>query len=270
MGGYPNIGLLSHLGKMKRIKRIRRFGLVFSSSLGMLGVWGNPVFSQVTNPDNGFTSIFDGKTLSGWKVYGKVRDIEKNYWTVEKGTITCNTIGDKNHSGVWLFYEEELTDFELKVKFQAYRDSPGNSGLQVRSRLDKGGDIDGPQFDIHPPNPFRTGLLYDESDGYNRWIFPSMPSPALKKEQVVSSSVFYYSDDELSWNELHIICKGTNMKSFLNGTLVTDFDGEGILNDELHREQRVGMKGKIALQVHGKNELLIRFKDVQLKKTHEK
>lgn len=216
-------------------------------------------------PQSNFVSIFDGKTLDGWKVYGSESDIEKNYWTVEEGSIICNTMGDKEHGAVWLFYEKELSDFELKIKFQAYRDSPGNSGLQVRSRFYKGGDIDGPQFDIHPPAPFRTGLLYDESDGYNRWIYPNMPSPALKPEQANNTSTFYYSDDDQSWNELHIICKGTHIKSILNGTVVTDFDGEGILNDEIHKKQNVGMSGKIALQVHAKNEIRIAFKDVQLK-----
>ncbi|MDO5968547.1 DUF1080 domain-containing protein [Flavivirga aquimarina] len=223
-------------------------------------------FSTALFSQNHFVSIFDGKTLEGWKVYGLPSDLEKNYWSVENGSITCNTMGDKDHAAVWLFYEEELTDFELKIKFQAYRNSPGNSGLQVRSRYYEGGDIDGPQFDIHPPAPFRTGLLYDESDGYNRWIYPSMPSPALKPEQANNKSTFYYSDDNPSWNELHIICKGTHIKSILNGTVVTDFDGKGILDDDIHIKQHVGMSGKIALQVHGKNELLIRFKDIQLKK----
>ncbi|MEP3571108.1 MAG: family 16 glycoside hydrolase, partial [Flavobacteriaceae bacterium] len=88
----------------------------------------------------------------------------------------------------------------------------------------------------------------------------------LTQEQAKNKAVFYYSDDNPAWNELHIICKGTLIKSILNGTVVTDFDGEGILNDEIHKEQNVGMKGKIALQVHAKNELFIRFKDIQLKK----
>ncbi len=213
-----------------------------------------------------FISIFDGETLDGWKVYGNPSDLEKNYWTVDNESILCNTMGDKNHGAVWLFYEEELNDFELKLKFQAYRDSPGNSGLQVRSRFYEGGDIDGPQFDIHPPAPFRTALLYDETDGYNRWIYPSMPSPALKPEAANNNSSFYYADDNPSWNELHIICRGTIIQSFLNGVLVTDFDGAGILDDAIHQEQHVGMSGKIALQVHAKNELKIRFKDIQLKK----
>ncbi len=212
-----------------------------------------------------FFSIFDGETLKGWKVYGNSSDLEKNYWTVDNESIFCNTIGDKDHGAVWLFYEEELTDFELKLKFQAYRDSPGNSGLQVRSRFYEGGDIDGPQFDIHPPAPFRTALLYDESDGYNRWIYPSMPNARLKPEDA-NNKIFYYSDDNPSWNELHVICKGTMIQSFLNGVLVTDFDGSGVLDDAIHQEQHVGMSGKIALQVHAKNELKIRFKDIQLKK----
>ncbi|MEP1486826.1 MAG: family 16 glycoside hydrolase [Algibacter sp.] len=213
-----------------------------------------------------FISIFDGETLEDWKVYGNPSDLEKNYWTVDHESILCNTMGDKNHGAVWLFYEEELTDFELKIKFQAYKGSPGNSGLQVRSRFYEGGDIDGPQFDIHPPAPFRTALLYDESDGYNRWIYPSMPSPALKPEDADNSSPFYYSGDTPAWNTLHIICRGTIIQSFLNGVLVTDFDGSGILDDVIHQEQHVGMSGKIALQVHAKNELKIRFKDIQLKK----
>ncbi|MEP3570617.1 MAG: family 16 glycoside hydrolase, partial [Flavobacteriaceae bacterium] len=134
---------------------------------------------EVRELQNGFIPIFNKETLDGWKVYGSPLDVEKKYWKVENNAITCNTMGDKDHGAVWLFYEEELKDFELKIKFQAYRDSPGNSGLQVRSRFYEGGDIDGPQFDIHPPDPFRTALLYDESDGYNRWIYPSMPNSAL-------------------------------------------------------------------------------------------
>ncbi len=54
------------------------------------------------------------------------------------------------------------------MKFQVYRDCPGNSGVQFRSRYDEtenGGWLDGPQVDIHAPLPmaWRTGLIYDET-----------------------------------------------------------------------------------------------------------
>ena len=213
-----------------------------------------------------FEQIFNAKTLAGWKVYAIPEDIEKNYWAVENGAIVCNTKGSKDHDYVWLFYEEELTDFELKIKFQAHRDSPGNSGIQFRSRFYEGGDIDGPQVDIHPPKPFRTGLIYDETDQYNHWIFPKTESFHIQPEQTSHKSTFYYADDTPSWNKLHIICKGNYVKTILNGTVVADFDGEGILNDKIHTEQNVGVSGKIGLQLHRKNAIHIAFKDIQLKK----
>ena len=221
----------------------------------------------IKKSNDGFISIFDGKTLDGWKVYSTKKDSEKNYWTVENASITCNTMGDKDHNAVWLFYEDTLDNFELKIKFQTYKTSPGNSGLQLRSAYNpETGNIDGPQIDIHPPSPFRTGLLYDESDDYNRWLYPNMPDHKLTPEEANNQSTSFYADESPAWNELHIICNGTQIKSILNGTVVTDFDGTGILDDLVHNAQGVGMSGKIALQVHGKNEILIRFKDIQLKK----
>lgn len=215
--------------------------------------------------EEGFTSIFDGSSLSGWKVYANAEDVKKNYWIAEDGTITCNTMGDKNHGAVWLFYEKELQDFELKLKFQVYKNSPGNSGIQVRSRYYEGGDIDGPQFDIHPPIPFRTGLLYDESDHYNRWLYPSKPDWNISAEDVENRATLYYAEDSPAWNTLHIICQGTHLKSILNGVVVTDMDAKGIIDDNIHKEQNVGMSGKIALQVHAGDEILIRFKDILIK-----
>ncbi|MDN5214934.1 DUF1080 domain-containing protein [Fulvivirgaceae bacterium BMA12] len=213
-----------------------------------------------------FKKVFDGKSLKGWQVYGKKEDIVKEYWKVENGSITCNTLKDKNHGAVWLFYEKELSDFELKVKIQAYRNSPGNSGIQVRSAYNsETHDIDGPQIDIHPSGSFRNGLIYDESDGYNRWIYPDKPDWNVTEQEANNKSKFYFADDEIAWNDLHIICKGTKIKTILNGTVVSDFDGKGILDDEIHAEQGVGMEGKIALQVHARDEILIRFKDIFLK-----
>lgn len=219
--------------------------------------------------EDGFVSIFDGKTMNGWKLYASQKDQDKNFWTIGHGMITADTMATKDHGAMFLFYEKELTDFELKLKFQAYRKSPGNSGVQVRSRY-RGKNVDGPQFDIHPPAPFRTGLLYDESEQYNRWISPSKPSWKISPQEVKHQAPFYYADDKVKWNVLHIICKGTSMKSILNGVLVTDFDGKGILDDEIHARQNVGMKGKIGLQVHNKDRILIRFKDILLKDTATK
>ena len=220
--------------------------------------------NEVTTIKKGFKTIFNGKTLNGWKVYGSEKDMQKNYWSVQESSIVCNTIGDKDHGSVWLFYEKELEDFELKLKLQTNRDVKGNSGIQIRSRFENG-DIDGPQIDINPPKPFRTGLIYDETDGYNRWIYPNKPDWNISSKDVINKAPFYYKEDRKQWNELRIRCKGTVIKTWLNNVLVSNFNGEGILNDEIHNKQNVGMKGKIALQIHGGDEVWIRFKDIQLK-----
>ncbi len=65
------------------------------------------------------------------------------------------------------------------------------------------------------------------------------------------------------------IAGGLKIKTFVNGNLVTDFDGTGILDDEIHLQKNVGISGKIALQLHAHDELLIRYKDIKIKTVSE-
>ena len=51
----------------------------------------------------------------------------------------------------------------------------------------------------------------------------------------------------------------------MNGVTIADCDGAGRLDDEAHRSHNVGLKGHISLQVHPGKELLIRFKDIEVK-----
>jgi hypothetical protein len=102
-------------------------------------------------------------------------------------------MGNKVHNYVWLMTEREFTDFELRLKFQAFRDSPGNSGVQFRSRFDEmanGGCLDGPQVDINPPpeSSWRTGLIYDETRGEQRWVFPSLKDWCIGPEHKLRST----------------------------------------------------------------------------------
>jgi len=116
--------------------------------------------------------LFDGKTLKGWRVAAKPEDRDKGFWRVENGAITCDSRGRKDHDYVWLIHEKEFGDFELRLKVRGFRESTGNSGVQVRSRYDwQAFWLDGPQVDVHPPAPWRTGLIYDETRETRRWIF---------------------------------------------------------------------------------------------------
>lgn len=235
----------------------------------VLALGGIPGSSEAAEPGETI-NLFNGKDLSGWHVRCKPADAAKVFWKVEGGAIVCESIGRKDHDYVWLMTDREFGDFELRLKFQAFKDSPGNSGLQFRSRFDasaNGGWLDGPQVDIHPPaaQNWRTGLIYDETREEKRWIFPSLKDWNIDASHKPAGHVFKYSEDQDGWNELLLVCQGTHVKTVLNGVVVTDWDGAGVLDNAAHIRHNVGRVGQFALQLHSGDELRIRYKDIELR-----
>ncbi len=74
-----------------------------------------------------------------------------------------------------------------------------------------------------------------------------------------------HADDRDVWNEVQVTCRGTKIETVINGITIADYDGAGRLDDEAHRSRNVGLKGRIGLQIHPGNELLIRFKDIEVR-----
>jgi hypothetical protein len=224
------------------------------------------VVSATAAENDGWISLFDGKTLNGWRVAAKPEDVAKNYWSVRDGAITCDSRGRKNHDYVWLLADREFADFDLRLRIRSFRESGGNSGVQVRSRYDmESFYLDGPQIDIHPPTPFRVGLIYDETRGAKHWIFPVLPGSEIQPEQGPRNWKWKHSDEGDGWNDLRVECRGTKIRTTVNGIAIADYDGAGILNDDLHRRRGVGMQGNIALQLHIGDDLYIQFKDLYVK-----
>lgn len=67
------------------------------------------------------------------------------------------------------------------------------------------------------------------------------------------------------WNDVYIVCRGTRIKTIINGVSVAECDGTGRLDDDAHRSRNVGMKRHIGLQIHPGKELLIRFKEIAMR-----
>lgn len=217
--------------------------------------------------DDGWKSLFNGRDLTGWTVKCRPADREKGFWRVDDGAIMADSMGHEGHDYVWLVTDGEYADFALRLRFQAYRDSPGNSGVQIRSRYDEeAGWLDGPQLDINPPGPWRTGMIWDETRGSGRWLYPDVPkgqwvNPAMANPDLV----FHYADEGPGWNVLEIRAVGTRITAVLNGAAITDYQGAGTLDDDLHRGRNAGLRGHIALQIHKGDQLRICFKDILLK-----
>jgi hypothetical protein len=217
-----------------------------------------------------WASLFNGKDLSGWSVACQPQDRGLTFWTVDGGTILCDSMRRPRHNYVWLVSDGEYGDFTLALKFQVYRDSPGNSGVQFRSRYDpsaSGGYLDGPQVDIHPPveMSWRTGLIYDETRTERRWVFPSLKNATMDPRFRPERFVFRYADEGDGWNELTLTCKGMHVTTTVNGVPRADWEGAGVLDNAGHAAHRVGRVGHFALQLHAGDALRIRFKDIRVR-----
>ena len=110
-------------------------------------------------------------------------------------------------------------------------------------------------------------MVWDETRGNAGWLYPDIPkgewvNEAMRKEDFE----FYFSTDEnLVWNDFEVRVEGLDIQSWLNGTQMTNFNGEGILDDAIHRRWNVGERGFVALQLHTGDELIMYYKDIYLK-----
>lgn len=182
-------------------------------------------------PPAGFTSLFNGKDLSGWRVNeeGKL-----DRWGAAEGLLFTRGAG-----GGWLMTEEEYGDFELLLEFRLPR--AGNSGVALRSAL-KGAP--------HLEAGMEIQILDDP------WYLDEKNYKGLKSTQRTGSlyGVVPPAKEAIKptgeWNAFRIIARGRHLTVELNGTTVVDTN----LDD--HKEAAkahagiLRSKGHLGLQSH--------------------
>ena len=180
--------------------------------------------------EDGWISLFDGKSLDGWSV-------KSGYATyrIEKDAIVGKTAeGSKN---TFLCTDKQYGDFELT--FEVKVDDGLNSGVQIRSSLknpegEYGGRVNGPQVEIEA-GPGQAGFIYGEATGLG-WL---SPEPKAKDKKVNQHDHFKNG----KWNQYRVIAKGPNIKVWINGEKIAD-----LTHEEIYKTHP---KGLIGLQVHG-------------------
>jgi hypothetical protein len=173
-------------------------------------------------------SAFDGQTLSGWHPIGK------GEWKVEDGAIVGRHSAGEAEYG-HLVTDAVYTDFIARFKFKSIK---GNSGFYFR--IEKAGfsGVTGFQAEIDPRND--VGGLY-ETNGRS-WVVQPKP------EQVKS----WLRADE--WNEMSVSAHGTKIIVKVNGQTTAEID-----------DPKGRREGHLALQVHGGQEGLVYFKDLEIR-----
>lgn len=222
----------------------------------------------------GFASIFDGKTLDGWKG-------DPKYWSVKDGnlvgSVTPETLLKSNTFIIW--DNGEPDDFELKLEFRIAE--TGNSGINYRSEL-----IDsipfavrGYQADIDGKNRY-TGQNYEErmratlayrgeKVNINSQDRPNEPGSlranvannCWQSREVVGS---LGESDSLKtkikaedWNDAHLIIKGNRLQHYINGILMSDVTDNDLANRK--------MSGKLGVQVHVGPPMKVEYRNIRLK-----
>jgi hypothetical protein len=173
-------------------------------------------------------SLFNGKDLTGWEVYGTEK------WYVEDGLLVSESGPDEEYG--YLATKEQYKNFELNVEFK--QEANGNSGVFIRSTIE-GVKVSGWQVEVAPKG-LHTGGVYES---YGReWLIK--PSP--EKEEVLK---------EGEWNHMKIVANGDNLTSYLNGvemiTITDDIIGKGV--------------GSIALQIHSGGGIKVKWRNLVIK-----
>jgi len=183
-------------------------------------------------------SLFDGKTLKGWKT---VRTEDAKLWSVIDGVITGGDGVQKIPHNSFLQTIQEFEDFEFRCLFRISGDpSTGliNSGIQYRSASD-GTHMIGYQADI---GDRYWGDIYDE---HRR-------NKALIKGDLATLNKILKPK---GWNSYIIRCKGNHHETYINGVKVADY---------VEDDPSISPKGVFGIQLHSGGNCKVEFSDITL------
>lgn len=183
---------------------------------------------------SGWTALFNGKDLSGWKKNGDEK------WVADQGAILCESTANKYG---YLTTEKTYGNFDLRLKFKG--EAEGNSGVFVHSRItgidpEHGPDIEGMQVEVDPGKGKHTGGLYES--GGRGWV----AMPTAEGENALKPG---------EWNDLKVSVQGPQITTYLNGVRVVDYTDPTPKFTE----------GVIALQIHTGGGVKMRWKEIEIK-----
>lgn len=201
-------------------------------------------------PPEGFTALFNGTDLTGWK--GLVADppsrakmtpeqlasaqaeadkLMRDHWKVEDGVLVFDGKGQS------LCTAKDYGDFEMLVDWKILK--AGDSGIYVRGT---------PQIQIWDTDLTQVGAQVGSGGLYNNQKPENPSKPLVKADRPVGE-----------WNTFHIKMVGDKVTVKLNDVLVTD---NVTLENFWERDKPIYPTGQIELQNHGNT---LYFKNVYVK-----
>ncbi len=197
-----------------------------------------PFLALLASPAEDFKPLFDGKTLSGWTLFGGKADA----WAIEDGKLV--SLGE---GGGWLGTDRDYSDFTFSVDFRVT--SGSNSGIYLRAPADTS-------------HISRTGMEIQILDGTH-------PKHAKIQDWQKTGAVYHivppapgHEKAVGEWNTMEITLVKSHIDIHLNGKEIVNADLSKY--PELEKEH-TGLRrttGRIGLQSHNGR---VEFRNIRVK-----
>lgn len=205
---------------------------------------------SVLAEEDGFTALFDGKTLTGWK----------NPYDWGQAEVVDGEIRLTADKKFFLVTEKSFSDFIFEGEVHL-PEGKANSGFMFRAHVEKN-KVFGYQAEVDGDEKRKwAGGLYDE--GRRAWFISprnnagkdaSEADKAACKESIEAfrkraGDCFKRND----WNKYRITCQGNKIKIEVNGVVTTDI------------EDSTDASGPVGIQHHGEKGATYRFRNLRIK-----
>ncbi|HKD10143.1 MAG TPA: DUF1080 domain-containing protein [Bryobacteraceae bacterium] len=208
--------------------------------LAIFGLCAAALIAAPAPDETGFHSLFDGKTLTGWKLVGG----HGPGYVVENGRIVCPKEGGGN-----LFTEKEYSNFAFRFEFLL---TPGaNNGIGIRAPYEGDAAYKGMEIQIlDDSDPQYKGVIRPEQ--YHGSVYDTIPARTGFRRPVGE------------WNEEEIVANGRRITVTLNGVIILDANLD-IVREPKVLEKHPGLartSGHIGFLGHGSH---VEFRNIRVK-----
>jgi len=238
---------------------------VFLVSLSVVGpsaplICGQQQSERARQSGNeGFVSLFDGKTLDGWHTVPKESASD---WTVRDGVIAGH--GTINRPSYLVWKEEHLTDFELELRYRL--PGKGNTGIDIRRQPALTGrrsyqsyhaDLGHVGIGAHILGAWDFHFTKRKEHPCNRGTRLVIDEDGKAHAVPLPGAITLADIRPHQWNDVRVIARGNHFQFFINGKPASEFT-----DNAKHGQLK---QGTIALQIHDKG-MRVEFKDIRLKR----
>jgi Domain of Unknown Function (DUF1080). len=227
--------------------------------LGLATSCGSKGSAKKASSDEGFVSIFDGKTTTGWRGYDKPAFPEAG-WNVVDGTLHCigSGTGEAGNGGD-IIYDKKLSNFELDLEWKI--SEGGNSGIFILAQEIPNEPIwkSAPEMQLLDNDKHPDAKLGVDGDRMAGSLYDLIPAKPQNTKPVGE------------WNHVHILVYQGTVVYSQNGANVVEYhlwteDWKKMIANSKFKDfewfANPAKEGYIGLQDHGSD---VWFRNIKLK-----